>query len=43
MREQGVVYDTKTGRFLHVYSDGGKTIIDKQPCQHDHFVAVGAG
>ena len=43
MREEGVAYDTKTGRFLHVYSDGGKTIIDKQPCQHDHFVAVGAG
>jgi hypothetical protein len=29
---------------LHVYSDGGKIIIDKQPCQHDHFVMmVGAG
>ncbi|MGZ6276135.1 MAG: hypothetical protein ACXWMI_08500 [Syntrophales bacterium] len=42
MREQGVVYDTKTGGFFHVYSDGSKTIIDRQPCQHDHFVVVGA-
>ena len=43
MREEGAVYDTKTGGFLHVYSDGDKTIVDKQPCQHDHFVVVGAG
>ena len=44
MREQGVVYDTQTGGFLHIYKDGEKTIIDNQPCHHDHFVVpVGAG
>lgn len=44
MREEGLVYDAQIGGFMHVYSDGGKIIIDKEACQHDHFaLVVGAG
>jgi hypothetical protein len=36
MKAEGLVYDMQSGGFLHVYRDGGKLIIDKQPCQHEH-------
>ncbi len=40
MREEGLIYDPQIGGFVHIYSDGGKIIIDKQSCQHDHFAVV---
>jgi len=36
MKEEGLLYDVQSGGFLHVYSDSGKLIIDRQPCQHEH-------
>jgi hypothetical protein len=37
MKKEGLLYDVKSGGFLHVYRDNsGKLIIDKQPCRHKH-------
>jgi len=36
MKEDGLLYDVQSGGFLHIYSDGGKLIIDRQPCQDEH-------
>jgi hypothetical protein len=36
MKEEGLLYDAQSGGFLHIYSDGGKLIIDSQPCRHEH-------
>jgi hypothetical protein len=40
MREEGLFYDWQKRGFLHVYSDNGRLIIDKEPCQHDHTEMV---
>ncbi|MGB7574056.1 MAG: hypothetical protein WBN53_09375 [Thermodesulfobacteriota bacterium] len=40
MREEGLFYDWQLRGFLHVYSDNGRLIIDKEPCQHDHTEMV---
>jgi hypothetical protein len=36
MREEGLVYDGQRRGFLHIYSDSGKLILDREPCQHEH-------
>jgi hypothetical protein len=36
MKEEGLLYDAQSGGFLHVYSDGGKLIFERRPCQHEH-------
>lgn len=36
MKEEGLLYDVQSGGFLHIYSEGGKLIIGKQSCQHQH-------
>jgi hypothetical protein len=36
MKEEGLLHDAQSGGFFHIYSDGGKLIIDRQPCQHEH-------
>jgi hypothetical protein len=36
MKEEGLLYDTQSGGFLHIYRDGERVIIDHQPCQHEH-------
>jgi len=38
VEEEGLLCDAQSGGFLHIYSDGGKLIIDRQPCHHGHFV-----
>jgi hypothetical protein len=40
MREEGLLYDVQSGGFLHVYRDGGKLIIDGQPCEHEHSMPM---
>jgi len=40
MKEEGLLYDTKSGGFLHVYHDDGKLIIDGQPCEHEHVMPM---
>jgi len=40
MKEEGLLYDVKSGKFLHVYNDGGKVIIDRQPCRHEHIMPM---
>ena len=41
MKEEGLLYDVQTGGFLHIYRDhGGELIIDRQPCQHEHPMAM---
>ncbi len=36
MKEEGLLYDAESGGFLHIYSDDGKLVVDRQPCQHEH-------
>jgi hypothetical protein len=36
MREEGLLFDEKSGGFLHFYRDNGKLIIHKRPCRHEH-------
>ncbi len=38
MKEEGLLYDMQSGKFVHIYRDGEKLIIDNQPCQHEHSV-----
>ena len=40
MKEEGLLYDAQSGGFLHVYHDGGKLIIDRQPCEHEHAMPM---
>jgi len=40
MKEEGLLYDVKSGGFLHVYQEGGRLIIDRQPCEHEHAVPM---
>jgi hypothetical protein len=40
MKEEGLFYDAQKRGSLHVYSDKGRLIIDKQPCEHEHSVMV---
>jgi len=40
MKEEGLVYDARSGGFLHVRRDDGQIIIDKEPCQHEHFIPM---
>lgn len=43
MRGEGLLFDGQSGRFFHVYSEKGKVIIEKQPCQHEHPIMAVAG
>jgi hypothetical protein len=43
MRGEGLLFDGQSGRFFHVYSEKGKVIVEKQPCQHDHSITAVAG
>ncbi|MGO8989199.1 MAG: hypothetical protein ACLQHW_10040 [bacterium] len=40
MREEGLFYDRQSRGFLHVYSDNGRLIFDKEPCRHEHTQMV---
>jgi hypothetical protein len=40
MKEEGLFYDWQERGFLHVYSDNGRLIIDKEPCHHEHTEMV---
>ena len=40
MKEEGLLYDVRSGGFLHVYRDSGKLIIDRQPCKHEHAMPM---
>jgi hypothetical protein len=43
MTGEGLLFDGQTGRFFHVYSEKGKVIIEKEPCQHEHSIMAVAG
>jgi hypothetical protein len=40
MKEEGLLYDVKSGGFLHVYHDNGKLIVDKYACRHKHSMTT---
>ncbi len=44
MKEEGLIYDTKSGGFFHLYRSNEDLVIASQPCQHEHsLTAVAAG
>ena len=38
MKEEGLLYDPKSHRFLHVRRHNGHLMIDEQPCRHVHSI-----
>ena len=43
MKEEGLLYEPETRRFLHIYSDHLRLIINREPCEHEHSIVSLAG